>query len=404
MGYYSIWPYFVGMSIVLLLASTPLLSWASSPPTAAQSRIRTLDGLRGFLALGVVFHHAAIYHEYIRTGAWVPPPSRFYAGIGPIGVALFFMITGYLFWTQMLIAHGRPNFLKLYLGRIFRIVPLYTFLAVVLLATVGIMTQLQLREAPLVLLGQVAGWLAGGVLAGQDVNGYPLTGEISAFVTWTLRYEWAFYGTLLLTSFFGRRLVSGILFPVVTLLIAGALLVIHPGNRRLAVVATFGVGMIAAAVSHVAQGRAIALPQWLKSVAAAACLVTVFLVSGDDYTLPPILILGVVFALLVFDTTLFGVLLSEPARRLGNISYGIYLLQGPILFAVFTPARIRALALASPWGHWAVVISATLVLVLVATATHAGIERPWIDFGRRMWARLSATSSRAHSIEPKLTR
>ena len=41
------------------------------------------------------------------------PPSVFYTNIGKAGVTVFFMITGYLFWTQILRAEGRPDFLKL---------------------------------------------------------------------------------------------------------------------------------------------------------------------------------------------------------------------------------------------------------------------------------------------------
>src|SRR5258708_2116203 len=119
MGFYSVWPYFTGMAVILLVASTPLLNWADTPPKAVPARVLTMDGLRGFLALGVFFHHAAIYHQYSQTGKWYLPPSRFYADLGPIGVAMFFMVTGYLFWTQMLKAEGKPNLAKLYLGRIF---------------------------------------------------------------------------------------------------------------------------------------------------------------------------------------------------------------------------------------------------------------------------------------------
>ena len=55
MGFFSIWPYFVGMAVILSLASTPLLKWADTPPTTVPARVHTIDGLRGFLALGVVF-------------------------------------------------------------------------------------------------------------------------------------------------------------------------------------------------------------------------------------------------------------------------------------------------------------------------------------------------------------
>ena len=102
MSYYSIWPYFLGTAIFMLFASTPILKAADTPPSSVPSRIHTLDGLRGFLALAVLFHHGAIYHGYLKTGIFALPPSRFYTDLGEAGVAMFFMITGYLFWGQIL--------------------------------------------------------------------------------------------------------------------------------------------------------------------------------------------------------------------------------------------------------------------------------------------------------------
>ena len=59
------------------------------------------------------------------------------------------MITGYLFWSQMLKAKGRPNFLKLYVGRLFRIVPLYLVLALIVLGDVGFATHWRLNQSAL---------------------------------------------------------------------------------------------------------------------------------------------------------------------------------------------------------------------------------------------------------------
>ncbi|WP_419760663.1 acyltransferase family protein [Acidisoma sp.] len=70
---------------------------ADTPPTTTRARVQTIDGLRGFLAIGVFIHHSVIYHQYLLTGRWDVPPSVFYTNIGKAGVTVFFMITGYLF-------------------------------------------------------------------------------------------------------------------------------------------------------------------------------------------------------------------------------------------------------------------------------------------------------------------
>jgi peptidoglycan/LPS O-acetylase OafA/YrhL len=390
MGFYSIWPYFAGMAIILLFANTPLLRWADTPPKTIPARVQTIDGLRGFLALGVVFHHAAIYHHYYLTGKFDLPPSRFYADLGQLSVAIFFMITGYLFWTQMLRAKGRPNLPKLYVGRVFRIIPLYLFLVAVIFLTVGVLTQWQLKEPAATLGKNVAKWLAGGYITGGELNGSVSTLQLGG-QTWTLHYEWVFYVSLAVTSFFARNLFLGTLLPVAGLLIAGPLLQFHPDHIFPAAVLMFSAGMTAASAKHAFAAKPFEMPQWILSTGVIGCLALVLLLFDGVYSPLPILILGVAFtALVVFDTTLYGILLTKPAKRLGDVSYGIYLLQGPILFLTFSSATVRSFATASAWAHWTIAIMIALMLVMVATVTHVLIERPGIKAGQRAWARITS--------------
>jgi peptidoglycan/LPS O-acetylase OafA/YrhL len=369
MEFYSVWPYFLGMAVVLLLAYTPLLKWADTPPTTAAARVRTIDGLRGLLALGVVFHHAAIYHQYLQTGKWYLPPSRFYVNLGQVGVAMFFMITSYLFWTQMLKVKGKPNLPKLYVGRVFRIVPLYLFLVVLL--TVGAMTQ------------------------GDDVNDHADTGLISAYVTWSLYYEWIFYASLLVMSFFARSSILSTVLPVAGLLVMAPLLQFHQNNIPLAAALMFCVGMTVASAQNTFSARPLKIPQWGLSTGIVGCLALVVLLFDGVYSTLPILILGVAFALVVWGTTLFGLLLTRSARRLGDISYGIYLLQGPVLFLMFAFPAVRSFAVESAWIHWIVVIIAALALIMVATTTHTLIERPGIHAGQWVLARIVSIRCRS---------
>jgi peptidoglycan/LPS O-acetylase OafA/YrhL len=120
------------------------------------------------------------------------------------------------------------------------------------------------------------------------------------------------------------------------------------------------------------------IPQWVLSTGIVGCLALVLLLFKNVCSTLPILILGVAFVLVMFDGTLFGLLLTRPAKRLGDISYSIYLLQGPIFFLVFASASVRSFATESAWSYWTVVIIAALALTIVATATHVLIERPGI--------------------------
>src|SRR6185437_12688581 len=81
--------------------------------------------LRGILALSVLFHHACITYFFYKNGKWEPPPSVFYAAIGPIAVTLFFVLSGYLFWRKARVAGGVPNVGKFFRARFRRILPVY---------------------------------------------------------------------------------------------------------------------------------------------------------------------------------------------------------------------------------------------------------------------------------------
>ena len=390
MGFYSSLPCVVTTALLLGLASTPLLRSADAPPTDLAVRVGTIDGLRGLLALAVFFHHAAIWHQYIIIGEWRPPPSRFYANLGPAGVSMFFMITGYLFWSQMLKTRGRPNFLKLYVGRLFRIVPLYLVLALIVLVSVGFATYWRLNELPFSVSNEVARWLAGGVLDVPDVNAYHAS-LISASVTWSLSYEWMFYASLIVTAFFARNPLAGFLLPLVGLITV--ILLFYCGYRlfEAKIALLFSVGMIAAAVREPLASAALkGIPQWaLSAVAIGAAALAVMGFDGM-YGVAPELLLGVGFLLIVSGATLFGLLLTRPARRLGDISYGIYLLQGPVLLLAFSFPALRVASAASPAVHWSLAVIAAAALTAFATLTHSLVERPGIRAGRWASARINS--------------
>jgi peptidoglycan/LPS O-acetylase OafA/YrhL len=303
---------------------------------------------------------------------------------------MFFMITGYLFWSQMLKTRGRPNFLKLYVGRLFRIVPLYLVLALIVLVSVGFATHWRLNESPFSVSNEVARWLAGGVLDVPDVNAYHAS-LISASVTWSLSYEWMFYASLIVTAFFARNPLAGFLLPLVGLITV--ILLFYCGYRlfEAKIALLFSVGMIAAAVREPLASAALnGIPQWaLSAVAIGAAALAVMGFDGM-YGVAPELLLGVGFLLIVSGATLFGLLLTRPARRLGDISYGIYLLQGPVLLLAFSFPALRVASAASPAVHWSLAAIAAAALTAFATLTHSLVERPGIQAGRWASARINS--------------
>jgi peptidoglycan/LPS O-acetylase OafA/YrhL len=380
MQFYSAWPFFVCVALLLALANTPAFAAADTPPSAAPNRIKAMDGLRGFLALGVVFAHVALYHSYLLTGIWDQGPTRFYIALGSAGVGMFFMITGYLFWGKLLRDRGRPAWLQLYIGRIFRIGPLYVAAAVGMLVIVAFVTHFHLNVSPQALIGQVGAWLALGFVDGPDVNNFPLTTVLLAGVTWSLVYEWRFYLALLLLAPAARLKTKHQLFVAIALSACLIHMVLHPYVSFLfRACALFLAGMLCASLKE--NGLLARLPNRLGSLAALVLLAASFVFSNS---VTQVLCLGLVFYLIASGCTIFGLLVSRPARRLGDISYGIYLLQGFPLAALFRFKPLQGALLTSPLYHWGAGLLAAALLIALATAAHVWIERPGIKLGKRL--------------------
>jgi peptidoglycan/LPS O-acetylase OafA/YrhL len=100
-----------------------------------------------------------------------------------------------------------------------------------------------------------------------------------------------------------------------------------------------------------------------------------------------VLLLGPAFYLIASGCTLFGLLNLRAAHRLGDISYGIYLLQGLVLALMFSLAPLRSIAVASPLGHWATGLLGAVLLMLFALAVHVAVERPAIEIGQQLTKR-----------------
>lgn len=384
------------MAALLGVAALPIMRLADPPTHAKGPRISSLDGLRGFLALSVFFHHAAISHTYWLTGQWAPPPSRFYELLGEVGVSTFFMITAYLFWTKLIEEHGRPNWIRLYVGRVFRIGPVYWVAICCMLLLVAVKTNFRLQQPLIQVLRQVAGWLALGVLRPYDVNRYAGTNQLLAGVTWSLSYEWLFYFSLIFSAFVIRRKIDDLWFSIAVSIAVTTYLIRHahgvlPASPPSVCAQFFLLGMTCASLEK--RRLLPKMPGWLSSSLALALVATVFLSYNSVYSAAPPLLLGVAFFLIISGCDIFGLLSSIPARRLGDISYGIYLLQGLLFTCLLSLQPLRVFFLSSAQNYWLTVMGSAILLVVASTFVHVYVENPGIQTGRRVSRALLARSS-----------
>lgn len=377
----AIWPAFLCTAIVLAFISTPAFKSADMAPTKQKNREATLDGLRGFLALAVFYHHAAIYEGFLHRGTWTLPSSRFYCQLGPFGVSLFFMITGYLFYGKLLRSGGRAQWQRLYLGRIFRIGPMYVLATGLMILTVLCLNDFQVLVPWRQFAHELGTWLSLGIVRGSNsLDGYAEAWLLLAGVTWSIHFEWMFYLSLPLLAIFSRWRTSAVALPAVTLLLCLSHLFYSPAQTvlpdRATMGAEFALGMLTAVFRE--HRWVIARDGPITSIIVIG-IVGSFFSFSNSYAIAPILLLGFAFHLITNGASLFGLLRMRAAKRLGDISYALYLLQGLLLASFLRP--LRKTALASPMNFWVLVYLDALLLVVCATLAHILVERPGVRLG-----------------------
>jgi peptidoglycan/LPS O-acetylase OafA/YrhL len=325
------------------------------------SRSARLDGLRALAALTVLGYHVALWGGLTRRGLLAPLLGELKAG-----VAIFFVLSGYLLYLPVARALGTgrplPDWRRYARRRLARILPAY-WLALTVVA---------------ILLPQQ------GVF-GPDAWRYYGLSQIYApdlvlgglGVAWSLCVEITFYALLpslawALRRRVGRRVgmaaaavqlrwlaVLGGITLLLRILSTGSLLAPVSGDGTLLIALPgyldwFALGMALAVLSCILESGC--APRWLvglapwgpaRLVAGVALVAVGGLTAGGDIFLPLCgwlthLAIGVGSALTVSAVTLSGPQTSAGRHsfawaalaRLGESSYGIYLWHVPVLMAL----------------------------------------------------------------------
>ena len=332
-------------------------------------RAATLDGLRGYLALGVIVHHAAIHRGFWQAGKWKESGSLVFSWLGPAPVALFFMLTGFLFWSKAIQGH-RAEPLKLWVGRVRRIVPMYVFAGLVTLSMFAVLQRGRAYpwdDKLSDLLSVVSGGLMGFPQWRNQIHTVPL----NAGVTWTLYYEWCFYLALPVLALRAT--------PKATVVMAVVCAYLAASNTEAGIACfNFSLGMLTAVIRSRWK-----VPAWVRGVPGLLlCVACVGLLSfgAGKQTLGSSLAMGVLFVTVACGQDLKGLLISQPARWLGTISYSVYLMHGIVLYVVLRRANtLVPLGSLSEVAYWLLIGGAGLLTVLLSAVTYSWIERPFIQ-------------------------
>ena len=380
------------VSAALLLRAVPKI--ARHLQHSGESRYASIDGLRGYLAFGVFVHHSIITWIFLRTGVFEFPPSNFYSMLGQGSVALFFMITGFLFWGRLLAQGRQHDWLAFGVSRLFRLYPLYLPLMLIVFATVFHLQGWELKEPGIQLLKQVLAWLT---FDRPDVNQYPQTGMLISNVTWTLAYEVFFYLALPLAA-------AVFIFRSNWVQIVLCLVGIYALYQLVGWEHSLKKHFIASFLGGIAAAYWVRRPQlvvWgrtrLASVIAIVALVVAFTAFNRAFKTTPLFLLSLFFVIVASGNTLFGALKPRSIRWLGEISYSTYLLHGFVLWLMVQRLPLALhLDARETWVYLPLMAVCTCLLILVSSATFLYIEQPGMNAGKRIvqWLRLRQNGSR----------
>jgi peptidoglycan/LPS O-acetylase OafA/YrhL len=317
------------------------------------ARIPALDGLRGLAITLVLFYHTVFLMAggfRFRRFQWL----RF-AGLGWSGVDLFFVLSGFLIGGILIdVSDSKGYFKPFYMLRIYRILPLYVALLLIIRLSSLLHLPIAQNGIPAVYYASLTQnfWMA---IHGEF-------GSIALGVTWSLAIEEQFYVTLPVIIRFVSRpalVVIACAAVIAAPLIRGMLL--SRGNAFATYVLlpcridALALGVLAALIQ-----REQPVWRWVQKHAAwlGAPLflfgITIF-VAVDPYTaiggntLRYSLFAFFYFVLLLLviaDNRLGGAFSWAPLRYAGTIAYGLYLFHFPLIHeAMNTTFRLPIRAL-----------------------------------------------------------
>lgn len=373
LSYTSITPYFVIMTLVVVLAAflvRKISFYRKIVEAESSERYEALDGLRGFLAIGVFFQHAVQNYSFFQTGIWQITDVRFYRFLGGEAVILFFITTSFLYWTKVIDSNGGIDMFRLYRSRLLRLAPLYLFSGLLVGIIALYNTNFEVISTSSI-FRDILYWFTLGLQTITSFNGYDIV-PINAGIHWTLRYEWAFYLILPLVALLPRNKYGKI---VSILVLIGVMLLPDRGYWSI-----FLFGILAAYIVHYYP----AIP-WFKryvwsAIIPIAGLSLVYFIQYKPYSYTQYFISLLVFLCFVYGNNLFGLLKMPAAKFLSTISYSIYLLHGIVLYFVLRAVNaVYPVASLNPFLFWGVVCVAGLIVILISAVTYRFIEHPFIE-------------------------
>lgn len=346
-----------------LIFSLPRFRFVDDKDMSTANHNTPMDSLRFFLASFVFISHEIGFFYYFTSGKFTHP----YVGISMlshVGVALFFSITGYLFWNK--IKRGGVNWVSLYKGRFFRIVPLVWFNSLIIILIVCFLS----GEMPSM---NVLNWFDFINNRRPDFTSYKETFMFTAGVFWTLAFEWGFYLALPALSLIAKKSFEfSMLFVFFLVYVSGYITLKIPFNFLL----FFAIGMITSDIAEKITFRKkhVDFIFLFSLMALLFCDDKIYRVDSFTNVLLFLIMLSV-----VKGADLFGLLSIRGFKRLGIASYSIYVMHAVVIMCAFI--FFNALGILKQYPV-AIMLPLSLSVLYISLVTYNYIEKRFMLYGR----------------------
>lgn len=337
------------------------------------NRITHIDGLRGYLAIGVFFHHYIITYSWKLTGLWERPINSFFNNLGQFSVGMFFIITGYLF--SRVILNDKLDIYSYFKKRVYRLVPLYYVVIFFMFMVIFIDSNFKLNITTELFVKHIFMWL---VFLRTMVNDYANTSQVTAGVTWTLIYEWLFYLSVPLFFYLKKFKYVNILIVICLIYLSLSGIVFHSLDTKY--ISLFLIGFIVFFIQEKIKLNFNFDTILISVINLSIIILTV--VYFDSYSVYQYLLLGLIFAMFVFGNSLFGLLKKPFSVALGEITYSIYLVHGIIIYIIFTLIFENFIA---DYGklYFYMLPFVSIIILSISVLTYKYIELPFMKKGKK---------------------
>lgn len=340
-----------------------------------------IDGMRGYLAFFVFLHHSYIWRAFLKTDKWVEPQSNLFNHFGQTSVNFFFIITAFLFTTKLLTSKKIDFDWKKYItSRFFRMFPMYFFSIIIVFIVILFESDFEQKSSISDILKNTLSWIFFTVGGANDINKIENTFIINAGVTWTLPYEWMFYFLLPLLALAFKikvKLKTIVIFTIIA--IAIALLNKAPFNNFL----PFLGGILVAVLIHNYNLSDIFKKNIFSLFGILAIIITIIFTHRGSKPMP-ILISTLFFILVAYGNSFFGIFSGTLSRKLGQITYSIYLIHGIVLFIVFRYLIGFKITLElTEAEYWGVIALCIFPIIFISQLTFKYIEIPFIYLNKK---------------------